>query len=704
MSINAILNTATSGLKTAQTGLRVVSDNVANVNTKGYVRKVMDQRSMTYGGVGQGVDVARIRLAADRFLQAAGLTAGSAAAGAKVSAEFLDAAQALFGDPTGRDFFDRMDGLFSSIGAAAADPTSSIRRNQAANQIAGFFDEANRIAGGVADLRSQADARISSGVSRANQLLNDIEALNGEIARVRAGGVGAPDAENAQSLLIDELSKLVDVKIQAKPQGGVILRTTDGLSLTGDGAATLSYQPGGSGGPETAYGEVIITPAGGQPSSLFDHTGGGELKALTYARDRELPAIAEQLGEFSAKVADELNRAHNAASAVPAPSRLEGKTTGVSVAAGVSGFTGRTAVAVTDATGRVTRRVDIDFTAGTMSVNGGAASAFTPGTFLSALDAALDPAADATTSPTGALVLEARGGAGIAVADDPAAPSQKNGKGFSHAFGLNDLVRSDTPLSYDTGLALGDAHGFTGSITLKLSGENGVRLRDVTVSVPAGGTVQDLRDALNGSPGGVGLYGRFELDAKGALSFTPSTTPPATLSLASDQTASASGLSVSELFGIGGVRAGRADGLSVRADIAQDGRAMALARFEYGAAVGQIALSSGDGRGGDALAAAAERTGVTFDGGRDFAGASMSLSRYASEFSGGIGARAAEAAAREAGANAVSAEADNRRLSVEGVNLDEELVQLTTYQQAYSASARLIQAAQELYDVLLNMT
>jgi flagellar hook-associated protein 1 len=39
----------------------------------------------------------------------------------------------------------------------------------------------------------------------------------------------------------------------------------------------------------------------------------------------------------------------------------------------------------------------------------------------------------------------------------------------------------------------------------------------------------------------------------------------------------------------------------------------------------------------------------------------------------------------------------------EGVNLDEELVLMTTYQQAFNASARLIQAAKDMYDTLMGM-
>ena len=48
-------------------------------------------------------------------------------------------------------------------------------------------------------------------------------------------------------------------------------------------------------------------------------------------------------------------------------------------------------------------------------------------------------------------------------------------------------------------------------------------------------------------------------------------------------------------------------------------------------------------------------------------------------------------------------EASARRSAVEGVNMDEELVLMTTYQQAFNASARLIQAASEMYDTLIGM-
>ena len=79
-------------------------------------------------------------------------------------------------------------------------------------------------------------------------------------------------------------------------------------------------------------------------------------------------------------------------------------------------------------------------------------------------------------------------------------------------------------------------------------------------------------------------------------------------------------------------------------------------------------------------------------------------SRLVSAGATACGGRASSALQRQTAAEALNTEAKSRRSSYEGVNLDEELVKLTTYQQAFNASARMIQAAKDMYDVLLGMT
>ena len=48
-------------------------------------------------------------------------------------------------------------------------------------------------------------------------------------------------------------------------------------------------------------------------------------------------------------------------------------------------------------------------------------------------------------------------------------------------------------------------------------------------------------------------------------------------------------------------------------------------------------------------------------------------------------------------------EAQSRQSSNSGVNLDEELTNLTTYQQAYSAGARILTVVDQLYSTLLQI-
>ncbi len=705
MSLNAIFNTATSGLMTAQAQLRLVSDNVANVNTPGYVRKVGVQQALTSQGMGAGVEITRVRLATDRFLQAASLDAGAEAARQGVRHELFDRIQSLFGDPGGDSgFFSRIDSMFAAFSVAAEDAISSPRRQDAIFQMQSLFDDARRISTQIQAVREDADGRIQTAVQTANSLLEQIEALNVQISRSTVTGDDATGAEGAQANLIGQLAEILDIQVSVRPMGGVTIRSGSGMLLAGQGHATLSYQRAGAVNAETTFDEIWVTEPRGEKRALSDTLESGAIKGLLELRDKEAPAAAERLAELLTRTADELNRAHNAHSAVPAPAVLSGRNVGQSLQTAIAGFSGQSTIAVTNAAGVIQARADIVFSGGAMTINGTAA---TPANFLAVLNAELGGAATASFTD-GVLRLEATApGNGVAVADDPADPSDKAGRGFSHFFGLNDLIVTDRLALYDTGLTGTSPHGFTAgeTITFRFTNDAGARLRDIQVAVPAGGTVNDLIAALNAQAGGVGRYGAFSLDAAGALKFTPSGQPPATLSVFEDTTTqTASGVSMSELFGLGGgVRASRADGFSVRQDIAQNPARLALARLELAVAPGAPSLSSGDGRGARALADAGQQA-AGFQAAGGAPGGSLSVSRYAAELAGDIGGKAAAAKNREASARALFQEAQARQTSYEGVNLDEELVLLTTYQQAFNASARLIQAASDMYDTLLGMT
>ena len=700
-TLNGVLNIATSGLLTAQSQLRVVSDNVANVSTPGYIRKIGDQSSKVANGAGAGVDIAQLRLAADRFLQAAGLQASTAGAGAQARSDTLDQAQALFGDPTtSGSFLGGLDKVFSAFSSLAAD-SSTAARSAPLGTLQGFLTQASGLGASLAQLGKDADGQIADKVAHANALIQQIDQLNRDISRGGSSGGDVTGSQNRQSGLIDELSQLVEVRTTPTALGGVTVRAADGSVLAGPSAkpAVFSYDPSG------ATGVLSLSSDGAAAQPTAAQFSKGAIAALVKVRNVDLPGMGDQLASLTGGIADALNAAHNAHSAAPAPASLTGRATALSQGEAFGGFTsGRTTVAVTDAAGAVTRRVDVDWAAGTLSVNGGAASAFSPATFASSLNTALSPAGSASWSAKGALTLSAAAG-GVSVADDPAAPTQRAGKSFSGFLGLNDLVTSTSPSAFATGLKATDASGFTGDITLRISDAGGAYVADVKVAAPAApATLGDLVGALNNPTGGVGLYGAFALDADGRLAFTPRPGVGDSLSVAGDTTARGpGGPSVSTLFGVGeAVRIGAASTFAVRPDIAADGSRLALATFNSTAAVGARALSAADGSGADALGQAG-KAARTFSAAGGLPGGSLGVSAYAAKLGADVARRASDASDAQASAQAVAVEVGDRRTAAEGVNLDQELVNLTTYQQAYNASARLVTTVRDMFDVLLNM-
>ncbi|HZZ32095.1 MAG TPA: flagellar hook-associated protein FlgK [Phenylobacterium sp.] len=700
-SLSGIMQSASSGLQAAQAALNAVSNNIANVNTPGYTRETVVQQEQVVGGAGSGVQVTGVQRVTNQYLQAASLSAGSDSSRYNVFSQFLDSAQNLFGNPSASDyFFNQPNEIAADFASAANDPSSSLLRGQAVTQVSNFLSNANSINTQISALSANVDSQVNSDVAQANSLLTQIAGLNNDITRAKVSGGDATGSENIQAQLLTQLSGLVNVNVSARAQGGVSVRSSEGVQLVGDGgASTLAYNSS-----PTTPGYITAATPGSPNAPQAITVNSGEVRGLLDLRNTKLPGISDQLGEFVSRSAQALNAASNASTASPPPSSLTGQNTGLDLPTAVSGFSGQSTVAITNASGVVQKTVAIDFTTGTMSVNGAPGVAFTPANFLTQLNTALGASGSASFT-NGALSISAGGGNGVAIDEGT---SQKAGEGFSQFFGMNNLVTSTGLSTYDTGLSASDPNGFTpgDTITLQLSTSDGRPLKQVTVAVPPAGspTMGDLVNALNNNASGVGLYGAFTLDAQGGLTFTGTPPQNAQLSVVADGTSrGAGGPSISQLFGIGtAARSARAGSYQVNPTIASDPTQLPLGTLNLGVAAGQPAITPGDGSGALALSQVGQNT-TLFKAAGDLGNVTMTLNNYAAQFSGSIGSDAANAASQSSSATAVQTTANAKLSSVEGVNMDEELVNLTTFQQAYSANARMIQATKDLYDTLLSI-
>ena len=108
MSLGSALATAMSGLRANQAALSIVSSNVANAQTPGYVSESVNQVEVATGDTGASVSVIGINRQLNQFVQAQLRSETSGGAYADQMANVLTQLQSVYGTP----------GSAGSLGAA----------------------------------------------------------------------------------------------------------------------------------------------------------------------------------------------------------------------------------------------------------------------------------------------------------------------------------------------------------------------------------------------------------------------------------------------------------------------------------------------------------------------------------------------------------------------------------------------------------
>lgn len=708
MSINTIINSGLSALLANQSALRTTSSNIANVNTPDYVRRITNFETQIMGGVLGGVDTAAVTRAVDGFLAAQRWAARSAEGETGAADRFLDQLQRSMGGVADkRDPVSRLAATTAGLAELAADPNSAARRADLLGRLRDFAQGMTDLGAKTQELRNQADQEIGDTVNRINELVRHIAELNTPIQQATVRGDLSTGLRDQRDAAIRELSGLIEIQVDESSSGRVTVATPTGQMLVSTNIAEITHQSFSAGSAEAIYPPMQIVmrnPSTGEAVGVSEplerHVWGGKLRGLLDQRDKTLPDIAMQTGALAAGTVEAYNAAHNASTTYPAPATLAGRDTGL-LATDAHGFTGRTTIAVVDNTGALVRRIDVDFSLGQLSVNGGAAAPIgtTIGSMVTAINTALGGVGSANFTD-GKLTLNASGGTnGIAVQQDPTQPSSRAGRGFAHAFGLNDLLVSSAPTSFATGLQATDGHGFTAGdeVSFQLRNPDGSIGRSFTYTV-GGATIGDMVTGLNAAAAGAGT---FTLDGQGRISFAPSVAGQRLEQTGDETLRGGTSLSMSAMFGLGQRFQMEQANISLRADMSPTKLALAQLDLTPSSAVGAIVLASADNKGVLALQSAGNA--VAFPPAGGLTASTQSLSQFASALVASIGQKSAAATSAAEDALAFKGEIEERAAQKEGVNLDEELANMMVYQQAYNAGARLITTAQQLYDALLSM-
>ena len=716
MSLTAAANIALSGISTAQQGLRTTSNNITNVNTDGYDRRVQIQQAKLAGTDGAGVEVAEVQRIVDTFLQKQMYIARADSARYASLTQLYERLEAVLGSPSDNSSLPgRLDALFGSLGALAIEPDSAVRRSNAVTDLELWADEVTRLSTKIQELRQEADRQIVAAITDINTQIQRVHELNATIARETFLGRDTGTYKEQQEDALAKLSGYIDIGTYDMGTGQTGVTGANGIVLVDSSFRQLDYTAAGTVSTATQFSQIMVrktlpgtTTMTGTGTALDPNRATGKIDGLLRMRDLDLPKFAQELGEIASVVVDKLNAAHNDNSSVPAQTSFTGRNSGI-LSTDTVRFTGKVTLAALDSSNNYTTRVVIDFDASTID-NGGGATAIGGSTYaslVSAINGANGFNGTASVSLSAGVLTFAKGtAAGVAMVQDSTSPSALAGRGFAHYFGLNDLLTATGETHYDTGFTASDAHALTsgGKATFQLRNANGEVAVSYELTV-TGSTWQNIIDALNATSA-MGNYVTFSMNSSGALVSTPATNYSDYEIVVSSDTTSrgATQQTISGLFGIGTrYQADAAQNVQVLPAIVAAPSKMALSKLDTSSAAiagTTPALTPGDNRGAVALQAI-ERTSVSFAAAGHLAATTGTLSEYSANVLSDIANQGAIVEQLESDRKAYTEALSSRITDLSGVNLDEELANMIVYQNAFTASARIIASVQEMFDALL---
>lgn len=304
------LNIAYTGLLASNAAMNTTSNNIANVQTEGYSRQQVTQQAsnalrvfQTYGCAGAGVETLAIERVRDEFYDGRFWDNNAQLGEYDMKQYYMQQLETYFkddGKSTGfKTIFDQL--MVTGMQALLKDPNSATAKSQFVGYAGALTEYFNGMAGNLEKVQKDINQEIKLKVDEINSIAGEIATLNKQITTIELTGTKANELRDRRTLLVDELSKIVDVDVKETPvidannenretganrymvkiAGGQML--VDGSDYNGlECVARTSYEKVNQTDIDGLY-EVYW--ADGQKFNLYNASMGGDLAGLIQTRD-----------------------------------------------------------------------------------------------------------------------------------------------------------------------------------------------------------------------------------------------------------------------------------------------------------------------------------------------------------------------------------------------------------------------------------
>ncbi|QXP27576.1 flagellar hook-associated protein FlgK [Stutzerimonas stutzeri] len=665
----SLISIGLSGLSASQTALATTGNNIANVDTAGYSRQSVVQKSASaefigVGYVGNGTTVADVRRIYSEYLNTQLRTSTGLDAEAQTYLTQINQTDALLADST-TGISSVLSSFFEALQTAAENPTDASARALLLTNASGLAERFSSVYSQLADQNTYINSQLSSMAEQVNQLASSIANYNQAIVQASASGATPNDLLDARDQALVDLSELIGVTVVMEGNNANVFIGSGQPLVMGNTASTLTAEPSTT---DPTRLNLMLT-SGYSSVDVTSVVSGGSISGLVRYREEVLDPTLNELGRLALVIADQVNSQlgqgidlngdfgtslfSDINSALAASQRSLAQ-------AGNSAGSGNLSVYIEDSSKLSTSDYEVTFS----SATGYSVRRLSDGADLGSYDLSDDPA---PVIDGFSLAMEA----GTVAAGDKFTiiPTRT-------AAGSIGVVMTDaSKLAFAAPLVATSSSGNygTGSISsVALASGSALDIYDAAANADTQASIQNAMpvklvfDAASGSAQGYTLYD-VQGNALGTGSIVPGQSNTVTVSIAANPPSVPSAFEF-ELAISGSPAAGDSFTVAFNADSDSDNRnALALLDLQTASTVGKHSITS------------------TY-----------------SQLIETVGAKASQAALDASATSTILSQATANRESVSGVNLDEEAANLIKFQQYYTAAAQVIKAAQQMFDTIIN--
>lgn len=652
----SLMNVGVSALTANQAALQTIGHNIANANTTGYSRQTVALQTVAgqnrgMGFIGNGVSVATVMRNYSELLNKQATAAQAAAAGDVARSNALNQMQNTFkgGDAGLGAAINSVLNAFADLETAPMDATA---RNVVLTRMAELTARFRTSSKTLEEQDYTTKQQITNDATVVNSLASQVAVLNTQISRALSAGHSPNDLLDQRDQLIRDINKHIKTTQVAADDGSI------NLFVGGSQALVLGSTSG-----QLSVNESMDYPGSGKLSLYFTQSNsapveltatmvaGGEIGGLLKFNNEDLVEGRNLLGRLAQAIGTELNKQNTLGltlSGVPGTDLfdLPDSMPGYSNIPGYDLGAPSASVAFTNTKNLVASDYKIVF---------GATAAETKIVRLS-------------DGKTRALVGD------LGVADPLPAPTTFSVDGLTFTLDANAIAGTK-----GQSILFQPFSASAGSIKSLVFTPD-----DLAVSNPVSAAI---------SPDNKGTLQLSQLKATGTG--IPAIGTPVDITFTVDPVTGA--ITYDYPGNTGGPQAYKSgepitiDGWQIKlAGTPQDGDKVTVSN-----ALEPALGDSWKRNAGNATAFLDLRDTVIFDGG-------TTLSDGFSGVMAVVGTRTQSAQYAAELSTSVAQSLEGERTAVSGVNLDEEAARLLQFQQAYQASAKVIQIAQSLFDSVLN--